>query len=139
MVFSHPTPGSLRRLSLSLSSPFSLYPRIRAHSRAHARTRTHASAAVFGPPGDGYRELYTPTNSLATTRIRYTVAYLHNIDVSNRPAAARGPSADALATLKFHRQPRVRVHELYKDNRHLLRSSRPLCSLRPAKPLGVRR
>jgi len=110
------------------------------HTDAHVQTRTYTRVHIY--PFSVHRvtaiESPAPTNSPATTRIRYTVAYLHNIDVSNRPAA-RGLSADALATLKFHRQPRVRVHELYKDNHHLLRSSHPLCSLRPAKPLGERR
>lgn len=119
-----------------LHSLFSYVPNTDAHIHTRAHTHTHIYT-LFSVHRVTAIESPAPTNSPATTRIRYTVAYLHNIDVSNRPVA-RGCSADALATLKFHRQPRVKVHELYKDNHHLLRSSRPLCSLRLAKLLRER-
>lgn len=89
-------PGSLQRPSRFLRR--SLFPRVYRDTRTQCAAHTHAvhTSAVFGPPSDGYRELYTDEFSGYHAHPLHIVAYLHNIDVSNR-SAARGPSADALA------------------------------------------
>jgi len=148
LAFSHPTrcacrdyPSRFLHPSLFLcvypNTDTYMYAQMHTHTHTHARARPHTYIRRFRSIEWRLSRALHQRILSATTRIRYTVTYLHNIDVSNKPVA-RGSSADALATLKFHRQPRVKVHELYKDNHHLLRSSRPLCSLRLAKLLRER-